>query len=70
MKIKMKVFGLTLGMMAMAFSFFVGTPSYGQTGIPGEPHHICCQSNSSGCTDLGGMHWETDEVRFAVTCTD
>ncbi|WP_297336175.1 hypothetical protein [Algoriphagus sp.] len=73
MKNKMKVFGLGVGVFAMSFGFFSINPSFAQedqddSGM-GEPHHICCPSNSSGCTDLGGGYWPTDESRYAVTCT-
>jgi len=64
----MKAFGLSLGIMAMSFAFFVGNPSSAKAEKE-VPHHICCKSNSSGCTDSGGGEWPTDEIRTAETCS-
>ncbi|PZX52550.1 hypothetical protein [Algoriphagus chordae] len=69
MKNKMKVFGLTLGMMAMSFAFFVGNPSSAHAEEE-KFDWICCLADSSGCTDALGGHWEYDEKRVgAATCT-
>lgn len=63
---------ISLGALVMSFELFTFNPSNAQSGLPGEggePHHICCASNSEGCTDLGGGYWPTNEARVAVTCT-
>ncbi len=74
MKNKIKVFGLSLGMTAMSFAFFVGNPTYAQEGLPGEGEDdwICCQHPwGTGCTDKGGVQWP-DDIRIngsQPTCT-
>ncbi|UZD21217.1 hypothetical protein PBT90_16965 [Algoriphagus halophytocola] len=68
MKNKMKVLGLSLGVMGMLFASLIVNPSNAKASKE-APHHICCMANSSGCTDLGGVFWEYDEARVAETCT-
>jgi hypothetical protein len=59
MKNKIKTFGLSLGIMAMSFTFFLGNPSNSNASM--EEDWICCQSlNGPGCTDKGGGFWPTD----------
>jgi hypothetical protein len=68
----MKVFGLTLGMMAMSFAFFVGNPAYAQEVLPEEDDWICClRSYGIGCKDKGGVFWPYDmKIPGALaTCT-
>lgn len=59
MKNKIKTFGLSIGIMAMAFTFFISNPFYALASI--EEDWICCQSeNGPGCTDKGGGYWPND----------
>ncbi|SFB48208.1 hypothetical protein [Algoriphagus aquimarinus] len=69
MKNKMKAFGLSLGIFAMSFTFFVGNSTNAQAEEE-KFDWICCLADSSGCTDALGGYWEYDEKREGVpTCT-
>ncbi len=68
----MKAFGLSLGVFAMSFTFFVGNPSSAQAEVEEELDWICCQSLwGLGCVDKGGGEWP-DDIKIwgsQPTCT-
>lgn len=62
----MKAFGLSLGIFAMSFTFFVGNSSNAKADppAPGGEDWICCQYPwGTGCTDKGGVEWP-DDIRI------
>jgi len=58
------------GLFCLGIAFMSNSTESNAQGagpLPGD--HICCQANSSGCTDRQGIFWPTDETRTATTCT-
>jgi hypothetical protein len=66
-KIKQLLVG---GLFCLGLAFmFNSTESNAQGAGPLPGDWVCCQANSSGCTDRLGTFWPKDETRTADTCT-
>ncbi len=69
MKNKMKVFGLSLGMMAMSFTFFVGNPSSAKANDPGPcyMHMARCNGGTMSLDNCRSEH--TAESCRGASCS-
>lgn len=66
-KIKQLLVG---GLFCLGIAFMSNSAeSYAQGAGPLPGNWICCQANSSGCTDRLGMHWPNDERRIGSFCS-